>query len=317
MLDVLKFVQGAVAKKDFVQALTHFEIKDGAIKGYNGSISLYSPIDLDIEATPKAVPFIKAIQTCKDETTQLAKTPTGRLSIKSGAFRAYIECTGDPFPDVGPEGTEMPLKGSFLDAIKVLVPFIAEDASRPWARGILFRGKSAYATNNVLLLQHWLDLEFPVEVNIPRMAILELIRIGEPPVAMRVADTSVTFMYGSGRWLRTQVHSTQWPDVDQILERPSNLAVPPAGFFEAAEDLKPFVNDLSQLFFIGDELATSLEDGVGARVQLGESLPKGIYNVEQLLKLKDLAKYIDFSQYPQATLFQGDNVRGAIIGMRS
>lgn len=106
MIEALKFVRGAVAKKDFVPALTHFRIENGSIKGYNGTIGLCSPIALDLDASPKALPFIKAIETCRD-TVSMHLTGAGRLAVKSGKFRAYVECTPEPFPDVTPTGSSL------------------------------------------------------------------------------------------------------------------------------------------------------------------------------------------------------------------
>lgn len=315
MLDALKFVQGAVAKKDFVQALTHFHISGGFIKGYNGSLALCSPIDLDLEATPKADPFIKAIATCKD-TVQLNMTPAGRLSIKSGSFRAFVDCIDEAYPDIQPEGEVLELDGTLLEALKKLNPFIAEDASRQWARGILFRGRSAFATNNVTLVEYWLGYNFPVEVNIPKPAVQELIRIGEEPTKVQVCENSVTFHYASGRWLRTQTYSTQWPDVAKILDRDSTQQPFPEGFFEALADLLPFADDLERVYFLNTRMATTPVEGLGASVDLVGLPEQGIYNIRQLQLLEAVAETIDLSQYPAPCLFYGDRVRGAIVGMR-
>lgn len=315
MLDALKFVQGAVAKKDFVQALTHFHISGGFIKGYNGSLALCSPIDLDLEATPKADPFIKAIATCKD-TVQLNMTPAGRLSIKSGSFRAFVDCIDEAYPDIQPEGEVLELDGTLLEALKKLNPFIAEDASRQWARGILFRGRSAFATNNVTLVEYWLGYDFPVEVNIPKPAVQELIRIGEEPTKVQVCENSVTFHYASGRWLRTQTYSTQWPDVAKILDRDSTQQPFPEGFFEALADLLPFADDLERVYFLNTRMATTPVEGLGASVDLVGLPEQGIYNIRQLQLLEAVAETIDLSQYPAPCLFYGDRVRGAIVGMR-
>lgn len=315
MIDALKFVQGAVARKDFVQALTHFHISGGLIKGYNGSLALCSPIDLDLEATPKAVPFYKAIQACK-KTVQLNITPAGKLAIKSGKFRAYIECTTEAYPDLEPEGQRIALDGSFLKALKILSPFVAEDDSRRWARGILFRGQSAYATNNVLLIEHWLGHHFPVEVNVPKPAIQELLRIKEEPVALQIADNAITFHYADGRWLWTTIYSTQWPDLQKVLGRESAPVAPPKNFFESLDDLLPFVDELDRVFFKESLVTTSSEEGAGASVELVGLPPQGVYNINQLRLLKGVAEQIDFNLYPKPCLFYGDRVRGAIIGMR-
>ena len=45
MLDSLRFVQGAVKNKDFVDHVpTHFEIKGGYVKGFNGDQGTVCPI---------------------------------------------------------------------------------------------------------------------------------------------------------------------------------------------------------------------------------------------------------------------------------
>ena len=91
MLKELKFVSGAVAKKEFIPAITHFCIENGTVRAYNGTLALSSPIACDINCKPKAVPMVNAIARCS-ETITMSVTPTGKLSIKSGPFRALIEC---------------------------------------------------------------------------------------------------------------------------------------------------------------------------------------------------------------------------------
>jgi hypothetical protein len=315
MLSALKFVQGAVAKKDFVAALTHFHIANGKVVGYNGSLALCGPIDLDLEVTPKAVPFVRAIQACK-ETISMHVTENGRLSVKSGKFKAFIDCIAEPYPGIAPEGAEIKLDGSFLKAIKILSPFIAEDASRPWARGILFRGPSAYATNNVVIVEHWLGFNFPVEVNVPKSAVTELLRIDEEPERLQVTDTSITFHFSGGRWLRTQTYDLNWPDIAKVLNRDSNPVDIPPGFFTALEDLTYFVGESGAILFKEDgAMTTSSTEGVGATVAVEPFGAVGIYNIDQLKLLVGVAERADFTQSP--AMFFGDHVRGAIVGMRT
>jgi len=317
MLKALKFVQGAVAAKDFVPELMHFRIENGTIRGYNGMLGLCCPIDLDLDVSPKAAPFIKAIQTCKDETVQLHVTPAGRLSIKSGKFKAFIECSPTEFPDVAPEGTEIALNGSMLAVLKTLAPFIAEDASKPWARGILFKGQSAFATNNICLIEHWMASPFPIDVNIPRSAVLELVRIAEEPIRIQVTENRVTFHYPENRWLSTQTYSAEWPDLSRVLEIESQQVPMPTELWAAVENLAPFVDDLGRIYFKNGSACTSLVEGDGAAIEVpGLPVAGGCFNFKQLLLLGKNIKTIDFTTYPRPCLFHGDNLRGAIIGFR-
>ena len=313
MLDALRFVQGAVAKKDFVPALTHFRVDRGTIRGYNGMLGLCCPIDLDLNVSPRAVPFIKAIQTCQD-TIQLHVTPAGKLSVKSGKFKALVDCIQEDFPEVEPEGTSIELNGGLLAALKLLAPMIADDASRPWARGILFRGQSAFATNNIIIAEYWLGYHFPVEINIPRAAVVELLRIKEEPISMQIAENSATFHFSGNRWLRTQTHTTQWPDISRILDQPSNPIPVHEGLWEAVENVVPFVDEFGRVFLNANGITTGEADSSGASVDLPGLNASGVYHFEQLRLLDGVALSIDFNTSPK--LWFGDKVRGAIAGMR-
>lgn len=314
MLDALKFVQGAVAKKNFAPELTHFRIENGTIKGFNGSLSLCSPIDLDLNVTPKAAPFTKAIAACR-ATTSMNITPAGRLSIKSGKFKAFVECIQEDYPNILPEGNLIEINGEFVATLRKLAPYMAEDASRPWARGICLRGQCAYVTNNIIIIQAWLKTPFPIEVNIPAPAIKEIVRIGTDPISIQVAENSVTFHYEDGRWLRTNVSDLAWPDVNKIFDAPHSPTEIPKNFFQALEDLKAFTDDVDRVYFTPEKITTSLEEGVGASYAL-KGLPNASFNLSQLMLLDGIMETIDFTMYPKPCIFYKGNLRGAIVGMR-
>lgn len=316
MYKELKFVQGAVARKDFVPELTHFQIRNGFVRGYNGTIALCAPIQLDFDCLPKAEPLIKAIQNCQD-TIQLSMTSAGRLSIRSGTFKAFIECfDSHETPDIAPEGDHIEVDGAaFLHGLRTVAPFVSDDASRPWSNGALFRGQSVFATNNVVLVECWLGVNFPREVNVPRQAIKELLRINEPPVRVQCTDTSMTFHYAEGRWIRTQLLELAWPDVGKVLNKECQPVPFPEQFFEGLKTLKPFVDSMGRVLFSLDGLHTHADDEEGASFDIQNFGCQGVYRIENLLLLDGVAKTIDFSKYPEPALFFGGNVRGAIIGM--
>lgn len=316
MLAELKFVQGAVAKKDYLPALTHFCIEKGTVRGYNGTIALCAPIPFDIDCKPKAVPMVQAIRNCT-ETVSLSMTKAGRLSIKSGGFKAFIECVEDVTSHVEPEGERLEIDGeALLNAVKAINEFMGDDASRPWSNGILFKGQSAFATNNVIVVEYWTGVDFPIVVNVPRPAVKEILRINEPPEYAQSSESSFTLHYSNKRWIRSQLLNTEWPDLARILDKPSAPVPVDPKLFEGLEFLKPFTDKLGRVTFHEGALCTSLVEGDGARFEMeGLSYP-GSYNVEMLASLASVVKTIDFSTYPNPCLFFGDRLRGAIIGMR-
>ena len=316
MLSSLKFVQGAIAKKDYVPALTHFRIAGGKVRGYNGSMALCGPIDLNIDVMPKALPFVKAIETCK-ETIAIHMTPNGRIAIKSGSFKAMVECIDGAYPDIEPEGKLVDPGGKFLEVLGKLTPFIAEDASRAWARGIMLRGGSAFVTNNVILIEHWLGFQFPVEINIPKSAVVELLRIGEEPERLQVSENSCTFHFKGDRWLRTQLYDKTWPDLTPILNKDCDPKPLPVQLWEAIETVSPFTDDLGRVYLGGETLATNVGDGAGASFALPGFVVDGVYNYRHLSLIKEVVETIDMTSYPGPCLFFGKNLRGAIVGMRA
>lgn len=318
MLAELKFVQGAVAKKDFVPALTHFVIENGTVRGYNGMLALCSPIPFDIACKPKAEPLVKAISNCS-ETVQLALTPAGRLSIKSGKFKAFVDCLPDEStPHVQPEGEHVAIDGAaLLQAFKVVSSFIGDDASRPWSNGVLLLGQSAFATNNIILVEYWTGSSVPRPLNIPRAAIKELLRIDEPPEAVQLTNNSISFHFSGGRWLRTQLFETKWPDLMRVLNRESNPQPIADHLFEALKTLKPFTDKSGRILFRGGgKISTHDDETEGASYEIDGFDHTGVYHIDMLNLLNGTCKTIDWSAYPNPCMFFGDRLRGAIIGMR-
>jgi hypothetical protein len=343
MLNELKFVMGAVAKKDFLPAMTHFAIEKGTVRAYNGVVALSTPLACDIDCKPKADKLVQAIAKCPaDSPTVLSMTTAGRLSIKSGAFKAFIECVEGETPHVLPDGEvirldmevapqldeagnevapPLTLGDVLLRALRVLAPFIGDDASRPWSNGVLFKGQSAFATNNVILVEYWIGVQIPIEVNVPRVAIREMLRINEAPTHAQVTSTSMTFHYKNDKWIRTQLLDLGWPDLSPLLDKTCAAVKLDDALFDGLEKLEPFADKMGRVFIKGGVLSTiAFGDGQpideGAYFELPNFPFDGIYQIQMLMLLRGVALQADLSMYPSPCIFYGDLLRGAIIGMK-
>jgi len=319
MLTQLKFVQGAVAKKDFIPAMTHFQIQRGTVRAYNGVLALSSPIPFDVDCRPKAASLVQAIGKC-EETITLSMNSDGKLQIRSGKFSAFIECLrdeDDTMPIIMPEGVRVDFNGAeFLKGMKALHAFIGEDASRPWTNGVLVRGASAFATNNVCLVEYWFGSHTPFNANIPITAVNEIIRIGEAPTHAQVEGSSITFHYSDDRWIRSQLYSMDWPDVAKILDSSVGHPIPlPESLFEALDAIRPFVDKMGRVFVTPGSVRTH-EHEQGAAFELLELQHYGIYQIEMLRLLQGVAQALDFSMYPNPCSFYGERLRGVILGLR-
>lgn len=321
MLSALKFVIGAVSTKNYEPALKHFKLQSGTIRSFNGMLALSSPINIDIDCCPQAKQLVSAIQQCNDkDTLTLSLTPAEQLRIKCGTYKAIVPCIKDDKEShVQPEGDIVQLQGDILTGLKALYPIIGNDASRPWSNGILIIGDNLFVTNNVCLVQYKIATTFPITCNIPRIAIREMLRIDEIPLTAQVNNHSITFHYQSGRWIRAQLLSVHdWPDILTLLDstpadnlQPINMSI-----FEALPKLKPFIDKYNRIYFNENGISTSNEPDNGASFDIPNFNQYGIYSHEKLALLEPIAKYIDFSKYPNKVLFTGPSLRGVIIGMK-
>lgn len=319
MLSALKFVQGAVAKKEVVEGLTHFRIHNNVVKSYNGVMALCSPIAVDIDCTPLADPMIKAISNC-DESVQLTLMSNGKLRIQSGKFRVAIPCTETVTPHVDAEGVLHEVDGAALmTAFATLQPFVSGDASRPWSNGILLKGQSAFATNNVIAAEYWVGSPLPIDCNIPRATINEMLRIKMIPTHVQIADTSITFHYEENKWIRTNLIETGWPDLTRILDKGMSESVMrdvPGDLFEAIEIIKPFTDKNGRIYFEQSSVRTHYDKEEGASHFINDPSMQGVYRYEMFNLLKGVAKQADFTKWPDACPFTADRLRGVIIGIR-
>lgn len=317
MLDALRFVSGAVSKLDTVPALNHYRIEAGFIMGFNGTVAICSPIDLQLTATPNAEQFYRALKSCDDVVT-ITQTHNGNLRVKSGTFSATVDCLPEPYPAVAPDGPAYAVKPGLCALLKKLVPIISNDPMHLWANGALFSTDGTITvTDGVVMAQAYTGDYVHGVCNVPAVALREIVRTGLDPVALQYGQNALTFHFDRGRWLRTTLFNAAWPlhKLDGILGRQSNAVAVPADFFAGVEKLIPFGDDFAKLTFAGGAMGiTDAANTHRATVETPLS-GEGIYNARLLLKIKELAKWIDFSHYPAAALWSGNNVRGAIMPM--
>lgn len=323
MLHALKFISGVVSEKGIAAELTHVKIADGRIVATNGLVTLNSPIGVDLNITPKAIPFLKAISKCNGDSISLDVTKAGRLAVRSSKFRAFIDCLPPDSEAAYPEPSgEFIVPGAELVPIfKVLTPLCSKDASRPWSRGLLMKEKSCFATNNIILCEYWVGGDtFECPVNIPVDALREAVRIGEEPTTIQHTERSITFHYDGGAWLHSRLYDAQWPDVSKLLDKPMTERF--TGVDELSEALGA-VSDftgVTRYVCIGDGKVYTTEDtdaGASADV-IGLSAPERTgCNVDQLSLVCSVADSIDFSVFPEPIRWRGKNIRGVIAGMKN
>jgi hypothetical protein len=323
MLETLKFVRAAVCKTGQQNpAFMHFRITGGTVQANNGRLAMQAPLATDLDCTPHAGQFLRAIAACEDVIS--LHMEAGRLVVRSGKFKTHVVCCDNAsFPRYVPTGAIYPVPQPILPILEKLFPFVATDDRQPWACGVYFVNNSAFVTNSITIVEHWLPLAFPVIANIPRDAIAELLRLRLEPTAIQACAHAVTFHLQEGAWITCRLLDYKWPNVQAIFETASKSGAAMIG----ASQLETLLNDVAKIEkFVDDLGAVHFHNGQIATVPLGEpgtfidcpaSPGKGIFRADQLAALRGVADSIGFDAYPAPVPFYGgDLLRGAMVGFK-
>lgn len=312
MIETLDIVKGSVAKKDLIPILTHFHIYDGRIQGNNGKLCIDAPLDSDLNITVPADKFYKAVKMCGAK-LKTKITEKGKLSMTCGKFRAFLNIVpNENFPKLEIKTSKVFECEGIIPLIKELIPFVSDDASRPWAQAILIKDGYAYATNNIIAVRIKVNYEW--EGTIPVLTAKEIVRIGKQPSVIAIEDSYVCFKYDNGVWIRGTTVAIPWPDIASFI-RPCPTKQLPAYFLDTLHALVPFCDDAKYPFISLDEKGMHTDsDDIGANVDLAV-FPKCKFRAEPLISVANIAHSINFGNYPKPCYFVGDNIDGVIVGI--
>lgn len=319
MRSALRFTKGAVKENGTSPEMAYYQISGGRITSFNGVIALSSPIDVNFDVAPRAEVFHNTIQSCGEDVT-MTLSDNGVLHVKSGGFSAHVPCLSQALGhQAAPEGDKFPLPGGFTNACRQLLPIIPKNSiAAAWASVIQAENGCLTVTNNAVVIQSWVGFQTPA-FDIIREAAIEVVRLGEDPTHVQVADASVTFHYSDGRWLRAQRSVVPWPSssVNLMLDAvsPNEMVAVPFKLFDVLELITPFMPANNAAVYFGDgKLSTS--DNLTRAEGVVEGLFAGpIFNGRNLFLLRDFAEEIDFAAYPSPSRFRGANCRGLIVGL--
>lgn len=324
MLKTLKMVRGAVSEKNIVQSMTHFFIYQGRIQGTNGRVAIDAPIpELDgYSFTVPAEKFIKAIDGfTKEPKIEVADT---RVVISEGKMKVRLPIlANDAFPRTDPDPDEYAPENEILPALRRILPYISQDASKPWSTGAFITEDGfILATNNVIMVREEFDLLAGTgfSLNIPACAIEEMLSIGEEPTGFGIREDggSITFYYEGGHWIRVLTLSNDWPHetITRLfngIDIKEQVAIP-KGFKEQVARLLPFCpNEKFKVVVLSDG-GISTEEGEQSAEIGGFKLTPTRFNGEMLLLVLGEAKKWHLNPSGPSS-FSSDCMRGVFVGV--
>lgn len=207
----------------------------------NGRYTVDVPTDLP-ELTADADRLLAAWEACR--TDPRVSVAEHNVTVTAGRIRARIALF-DPqaYPRTTPDPETAHTAPGVAALLSRLQPFVATDASRAWATAVCLANGHAYATNNVVLVREPFEATFPHPVNLPVNVFDAIIAKGEP-VGIGASESSVTFYFEGGAWIRTLLVSGDWPTgvVDGLV-----AATPADGWVTVNPELRRAVDTATKL----------------------------------------------------------------------
>lgn len=311
----LKFI--AIAQRDIGTPFqVHSVLFNKWAVAFDGVLALGHPIEEDLSACPHTLRLIDALAKC-GEALSVAQLDTGRLSVKSGGFRAFVPCASfDVMTEVRPDPPIAVIDDRLKLAFEAVAGLASDNAQHVVTASILLRSGSAVATDRSLAIEYWHGIDLPPGLVLPKAAVAAVCKIGKPLAKFGFSNTTVTFWFEDGSWLRTQLYSEPWPDIDRVLNVPSKPWPVPPDLAKALEAVAPFSED-GIVRFDTNILRSHDADGMGASYEV-TGLPKGPkFNAKRLKIALQHTTNIDFGASNGIAYFFGDNVRGALTGVRA
>ncbi len=317
LLTALEFCS-CIAEKVGAAYETHVGLKANWAIAFNGIVAAGAPIVEDIYCYPHTLLLVEALSKC-DENFSLTQLDNGRLSIKSGKFKAVVPCL-DPqlMQEALPDPQIVGITNKFKDAVEAVGALASENAQHILTASVLMNGATVISTNRTMLFEYWHGLDLPPNIPLPKEFIKALVKHKKNLTGFGFSNCSATFYFEDGCWLRTQLYAMDWPDVSRILNIEGNLWAIDQTFFKALDAVAPFSED-GNVYFDTNLLMSHADTLHGANHECN-GLPKGaVYPIKQLAMLKPHVKRIDYkanglNNTTYCLKFEGDFCRGVIAG---
>lgn len=330
LMNALRFISVAQKPEDDVPFKVNCILHNGWAMAFNGTITAGHPIEETLDVAPNTYKLIAALErTTKDVSiTELE----GRLSIRSGAFSAFVPCWHEGMPALAPDPALCGISDVLRDGFnQVAAITVDNDKKRIVECSILLRENSMVSTDGCLMLEFWHNHSLPTMV-LPKAFVTAILNTdkklkafgyGQKEVEVngerKMIGVSCTFHFEDDSYIKTQLYDEGWPSVDIILNKPSKPEPLPAGFYEALRNIKPFSEgkDLQKtVYFVDGALQSHRDKQDGAVCEVAGVKHGPAFNIKRLERIEHCMETVDFYSSSAAFFFSKDGLtRGCLAGV--
>lgn len=315
LISALNFISVAQDEKEAdIPYKNHCVLHNNTAVAFNGILTAGCKIEESLEICPHTYKLIAALErTTKDiSITELE----GRLSVKSGAFSAFVPCWHEDMPSLAPDPALAPISDSLKIGFEMISGFtVNNDKKKIVECSILLQANSMIATDTACMLEFWHGLDLPTCV-LPKAFVSAVMNVNKGLKAFGYSGNSCTFWFEDDSWIKTQLYNEDWPDISKIFKecKPEPL---PKGFYEALRNIEPFSNGKEAekvVFFYEGQLQSHRDKSEGACCEVKGLRHGPAFNIKRLKRIEHCIETVDF--YSHNCMFGfGPGVRVALMGV--
>lgn len=321
----LAFVQG-VAAASITEATRFVYLSEKQILTTDGIITLAAPASDGFKAQPNRDAFFRVIKTMGKHGVNIEQLPTTLMLVgeHSKARHKLPYAVNDDLltaPTAGPYRRFSDPR-LFRRALERLLPFVGDDNTHPWARGIMLRDGLAHVTNNVVICRHTapMSTEGGTSVLLPLQMVREILRADEPPIAYAYDESTMTVVWSGQCWMKGSLLEDDWTsgalEFLDAIDFGGCRRVPEA-LRDAVKTLHRVVDEARELRLEGRVLRTSKHEH-GSEIDIDVD---GLIVVDSMFLslVLGVADEIDLSTYPNPIpFFSADrHLYGAFMGKQA
>jgi hypothetical protein len=328
LLARVKWITDAVASQDLgLQGLTSYLLRNGNIHANDGRMVVGTPFPFEgPEVLVPAEQFEKVLFNKPDGDFEWLREDD-RLVLKRGRFKGRIKTMPlDTWvmPTDLPGGLT-PIPDDFILCIEALLPFVSENATKPWAMCIGIQGDYMYASNNIAVARcHCPTGTGLNEFLLPRWVLEFLVKRQEGLAAWAVEEEvgRLTFLWEDGSWMRSSNIVEKFPPAQAILDRYMTGDID----VEITDDWRKIVRRIAKIAddpvirLRVDECAGSTGEVLAIEDEAGTPCPEGlletVWDLRYLEAVIKAATHWNPRTYPNPAPWRGDFIEGIIAGRR-
>ena len=321
MREAARKVRSALSKQDLSPNLTHFLVHDGCIAASNGRMVAATPFPSAESFLVPGEEFVTLIERL-DGDIKITLTDS-RVSFSAGKMRGSLatlplDLMYYQIPD---KSLWLPAPTNFLVALKLVRPFISDNATRPWSLCASLQDGRILASNNIALVEAACPGLTGSGALLPCWAVDYVLSHPSDLKAVQFHPTFACFMWQDSSWMRTSLVEDGFPG--RAVEMLSNITTPDFAITSEWSSAYNKIAGLSEgrITITPEKIIGEREKDNGAQFVVEYDVPSaspagGIsyWNPKFLTPVIECATHWDIAAWPNAAGFVGEGIRGVISG---